>query len=79
MATRLETLQSRLEAYLAAEARILQHGQESAVSGGADGRMTKRGNLAEIRTAIKNLETDIATETAKVGRRSRSVSMTPNW
>lgn len=79
MTTRLETLQSRLDSYLAAEARILQHGQETAVSGGPDGRMMKRASLAEIREQITLLESQIERETVKTGGKTRAVSMTPNW
>lgn len=61
MATRLEELQSRYQKYLACELAILDGAQEYTIGS----RRLQRADLKEIRDAIKYLEKEIATETAK--------------
>ncbi len=66
MAT-LEELQTRRAAYLAAELKILQS-QEYQVGQGQNARRNVRAELAEVRTAIKELNDDIAKATPGVRR-----------
>lgn len=53
-----DQLQARLDAYLAAEVKILQ-GQEYVIGDGATARRLRRADLAEVRQSIKELRTDI--------------------
>ncbi len=55
----LAQLQSRLDAYLAAEARILQS-QEYTVGQGGTARRNRRADLAEVRDEITKLQIQIA-------------------
>jgi hypothetical protein len=54
-----EQLQSRLDAYVAAEAKILRN-QEYTIGDGATARRLRRADLAEVRQAIKDLQTELA-------------------
>jgi hypothetical protein len=54
--TPLEIAQARLDGYLAAEARILAAGQE----GSQATRRRRDAELSEIRSAIKDLQREIA-------------------
>lgn len=67
----LEQLQQRREAYLAAEAKILQTGQEYAVSSGPDGNTLKRASLRDIQEQIKLLDIQIARAEGRAQGRSR--------
>lgn len=58
MATR-EDLQTRLDAYLAAELRILQS-QQYQVGDGMTARTNRRAELASVQAQIKALQDDIA-------------------
>jgi hypothetical protein len=49
-------LQERLARWIAAETEVLERGQSAAIHG----RMLTRGSLTEIRSAIKDLERQIA-------------------
>lgn len=55
----LEQLQTRLQAYLAAEAKILT-GQEYQIGSGSTARRLQRADLAEVRAEISNLNAQIA-------------------
>lgn len=79
MATSAE-IQARLAAYRAAELRILEGGQESEASSGPDGRRTRRANLADIQTTIKELEDDLTLALQREGGgRGRVVHAMPTW
>lgn len=65
----LEQLQARLDAYLAAETKILA-GQEYVVGMGGTQRRLRRADLAEVRAEIASLRAQIAAaEAARDGRR----------
>lgn len=53
-----DQLQARLDAYLAAEVKILQ-GQEYVIGDGATARRLRRADLSEVRQSIKDLKADI--------------------
>lgn len=55
----LEQLQQRLQAYLDAEARILQS-QEYTIGDGGTARRNKRAELASVQQAITDLQAQIA-------------------
>lgn len=67
MSTR-EQLQARLDAYLAAELKILS-AQEYVIGNGATARRLTRADLAEVRKAI----TDIRAEMTLLGTSTRPV------
>ena len=79
MAETAANIQTRLNAYLAAEERILQGGQESEHSTGADGRRTRRASLQDIREQIKTLQQDLAAAEARESGGGRSVTCAPRW
>ena len=54
-----EQLQQRLQAYLDAEARILQS-QEYTIGDGGTARRNKRAELASVQQAITDLQAQIA-------------------
>lgn len=60
----LTDLQTRLDAYKAAELKVLQ-GQEYTISDGAINRRMRRADLAEIRAEIANLDAEIERLTAQ--------------
>lgn len=71
----LTELQERLTAYYDAEREILANGQAYASSSGSSDRSGTRANLAQIQSAIRTLEQQIATHpdnTASAGRLSHS-------
>lgn len=61
MATRLETLQNRLQQYIDCESAILDGAQEYVIG---SRRMT-RADLAEIAEMIKYLEREVTQETSR--------------
>lgn len=64
-----EQLQARLDAYMAAELKILK-GQEYVVGQGETARRLRRADLAEVRAEIKSLSDQIdAIDNAAQGRR----------
>ena len=73
MTTALETAQTRLAAYLKAEARILAAGQEGTVS------TTRRrdAELAEIRRAIADLQREIEDLQGAASGESRLITVVP--
>jgi hypothetical protein len=73
MATALETAQSRLASYLAAEASILSGGQETGVAS----RRRKDAELAEVRRAISDLQAEIASLEASASGGSRLIEVVP--
>ena len=75
----LADLQERLAKYRAAEAKVLENGQEYEISSGPDGSRFRRGDLREIRQAIKDLEIQIEQETARTQGRSRVRVGVPIW
>jgi hypothetical protein len=72
-------IQARLDAYRAAELRILEGGQESEASSGPDGRRTKRADLGAIQRTIKQLEDDLAEALSREGGGRRVVHAMPTW
>lgn len=68
MATRLETLRTRLTQYMACEAAILGGAQSYRIST----RELTRANLSEIADMIKYLENEVANEEAKAAGRGRN-------
>ena len=67
----LQQLQTRLQLYLDAEAKILGTGQEYSVSSGADGNMLKRASLKDIQEEIRRLEDEISLRLSRSQRGSR--------
>lgn len=64
-----DQLQARLDAYLAAETKILA-GQEYVIGQGETARRLRRADLAEVRAEIKSLDEQIAAiDNAAAGRR----------
>lgn len=64
-----EQLQARLDAYLAAELKILK-GQEYVIGQGETSRRLRRADLEQVRAEIKSLSDQIdAIDNAAVGRR----------
>lgn len=59
MAATLEELQTRKDAYLAAELRILES-QEYAVGGTGSSRRNRRADLEQVRLAINEIDAQIA-------------------
>jgi hypothetical protein len=72
MAT-LQELQARRANYLAAEAQILSGAQEYEISEGGTRRRLTRADLAVIRTAIEQLDRDVAALTPGARRQYRIV------
>ena len=65
----LQELQTRRQAYLDAELRILQS-QEYAVGDGSTARRNRRADLEQVRAAITELDAEIARfQAATSGRR----------
>lgn len=72
-----DQLQARLDAYLAAELRILQ-AQETTVGDGSTARTRRMTELAQVRAAIDSLRTEIAALDARAaGTASRIVYARP--
>jgi len=59
MSLTLAQLQARLDAYLAAEARILDS-QEYSVGQGSTARRNRRADLEQVRAGIKEAQAEIA-------------------
>ncbi len=68
MATRLETLQSRLQQYIDCETAILDGAQEYSIGS----RRLTRANLTEIANMIKYLEREVAQEESNATRKGRN-------
>ncbi|WP_438449404.1 hypothetical protein [Gorillibacterium sp. sgz5001074] len=68
MSERLQTLQSRLELYIACESAILDGAQEYSIGS----RRLSRADLGEIAKMIGYLEKEITTEKAKAGGGGRN-------
>lgn len=66
-----EQLQARLDAYLAAETKILQ-AQDYTIGQGSTARRLTRADLAEVRSAITDLRSQIA-QLDNVTQRARRV------
>lgn len=69
MPTRLETLQTRLAAYQAAELKILTEAQAYQVGDGSAARQLERARLETIRAGIKDLQTQIDAVAPETPRR----------
>lgn len=65
-----EQLQARLDAYLAAEVKILK-GQEYVIGQGETARRLRRADLEEVRKAITDLSAEIAALDAVTARTRR--------
>lgn len=76
MATKLEELQTRRAAYVAAELRILQR-QESQVGQGGNSRRLVLAELETVRQTIKDLDADISKETAASTGARRAYAFVP--
>ena len=73
MATALEVAQSRLDAHLAAELRILSAGQEGTIAT----RRRREAELADIRKAIADLQAEIANLQGAASGQSRLITGVP--
>jgi hypothetical protein len=73
MPTALETAQTRLTAYLQAEASILAGTQESTIAG----RRYRFADLAEIRAQIKALQIEVSGLTEQASGQSRLYTAVP--
>lgn len=72
-----DQLQSRLDAYLAAEAKILRN-QEYVIGDGATARRLRRADLAEVRAAISDLQDKIEALDNQTAGRRRVLYMRPH-
>lgn len=68
MATRLDTLQSRLQQYLDCETAILEGAQEYYIGS----RRMRRADLTEIAEMIKYFEREVTQETSKTAGKGRN-------
>ena len=73
MATALETARQRLASYLEAESRILAAGQEGTIAS----RRRRDAELAEIRRAIKDLQSEVADMEGAASGASRFITVVP--
>jgi hypothetical protein len=76
MATQRETLVTRLEAYMAAELKILQK-QEYTVGDGSTARRLRYADLPEVRATIDQLTRQIATLDAQTSGARRVMYARP--
>lgn len=73
---RLTALRARLQAYLDAEARILQS-QEYAIGQGYTARRNRRADLEQVRAGIADCEAQIAQLQATTARTRRVFQLRP--
>lgn len=73
MSDALTTAQARLDAYIAAEARILARGQDI----GVEQSRRRDAELRDIQAQISRLQTEIAALTAATSGQSRFVRVVP--
>lgn len=76
--TPLELAQQRLANYLAAEARILQS-QEYTVGQGGTARRTRRAELEQVQSGIREVRIEIAKLTGAATRRGRVSYLRPRY
>lgn len=76
MPTKLEELQTRRAAYVAAELKILQS-QEYQVGQGGTQRRNVRAELEQVRAGIAQLDTQIDAETASAAGARRVYTAVP--
>lgn len=74
--TALELAQQRLDAYLAAELRILQS-QEYAVGQGGTARRNRRAELEQVQAGIKAVRAEMEQLNALAGRARRVTYLRP--
>lgn len=72
-----EQLQTRLDAYIAAELRILQAGQQEQVGDGSTARARTRADLDAVRKQIEVLSAQIASIDQAAAGRGRIVYARP--
>jgi hypothetical protein len=72
-----EQLQTRLDAYISAEARILAAGQQNQVGDGSTARTTQRAELDTVRKQIDALSAQIAELDQRASGQGRVVYMRP--
>lgn len=75
----LNELITRRARYLAEEERILLHGVQSQLTNGEGGSLNQRAQLSQIQATIKDLDQQIAVETARSNGTSRVRYGVPNW
>lgn len=75
----LTQLQERRAAYVAAELKVLQDGEEYGVSSGPDGGTNRRAKLEAIRAGIMQLDREIEQAEARVSRSTRVRVGIPTW
>lgn len=71
-----EQLDSRLQAYLSAEIKILA-AQEYVIGNGSTSRRLTRADLAEVRSAINDIRAEISRIDATANRTRRIVYLRP--
>lgn len=76
--TPLEQAQQRLANYLAAEARILQS-QEYTVGQGGTARRTRRAELEQVQSGIREVRIEIAKLAGAATRRGRVSYLRPRY
>ena len=76
MPTKLEELQTRRAAYVAAELKILQS-QEYQVGQGGNQRRNVRAELAQVQEGIKQLDVEIDAEAARTSGARRIYTAVP--
>ena len=72
----LEQLQARLDAYIAAEAAILRR-QEYTIGSGSTSRKVVFADLAEVRSAIRDLTSQVAAAQPSALRPRRLIQLRP--
>ncbi len=75
----LAELQQRRAAYVAAELKILETGEEYGVSNGTDGGTNRRAKLEAIRAGIMQLDREIEQAEARASRSTRVRVGVPTW
>jgi hypothetical protein len=75
----LAELQQRRAAYVAAELKVLQDGEEYGVSSGPDGGTNRRAKLEAIRAGIMQLDREIEQAEARASRSTRVRVGVPTW
>jgi hypothetical protein len=75
----LAELQQRRAAYVAAELKILETGEEYGISNGPDGGTNRRAKLEAIRAGIMQLDREIEQAEARASRSPRMRVGVPTW
>jgi hypothetical protein len=75
----LAELQQRRAAYVAAELKVLESGEEYGVSSGTDGGTNRRAKLEAIRAGIMQLDREIEQAEARASGSTRVRVGVPGW